>query len=114
MKVTRLKFYGCPSRNRNRTFAVTVFQASVVTRQTSKLNNIHTSKEVYEKRNYTMAVIVILNVTAMTGDLEQELTISVLTISVLTRLTLRSLTLYIYGAPILDVSRSHTTTQHSR
>jgi len=31
-----------------------------------------------------------------------------------TTLTLRSLTLYIYGAPILDVSRSHTTTQHSR
>ena len=29
-------------------------------------------------------------------------------------LPLRSLTLYIYGAPILDVSRSHTTTQHSR
>ena len=29
-------------------------------------------------------------------------------------LTLRSLTLYIYGAHILDVSRSHTTTQHSR
>jgi len=29
-------------------------------------------------------------------------------------LTLRSLTLYIYGAPLLDVSRSHTTTQHSR
>ena len=29
-------------------------------------------------------------------------------------LTLRSLTLYIYGVPILDVSRSHTTTQHSR
>ena len=30
------------------------------------------------------------------------------------KLTLRSLTLYIYGAPILDVSRSHTTTQHCR
>jgi len=29
-------------------------------------------------------------------------------------LTLRSLTLYIYGAPILDVSRSHTMTQYSR
>ena len=29
-------------------------------------------------------------------------------------LTLRWLTSYIYGAPILDVSRSHTTTQHSR
>ena len=29
-------------------------------------------------------------------------------------LTLRRLKSYIYGAPILDVSRSHTTTQHSR
>jgi len=29
-------------------------------------------------------------------------------------LTFRLLMLYIYGAPILDVSRSHTTTQHSR
>ena len=31
-----------------------------------------------------------------------------------TVLTLRRLMSYIYGAPILDVSRSHTTTQHSR
>ena len=30
------------------------------------------------------------------------------------RLALRRLMSYIYGAPILDVSRSHTTTQHSR
>jgi hypothetical protein len=29
-------------------------------------------------------------------------------------LNLRRLMSYIYGAPILDVSRSHTTTQHSR
>ena len=29
-------------------------------------------------------------------------------------LTLRLLMSYIYGAPILDVSRSQTTTQHSR
>ena len=29
-------------------------------------------------------------------------------------LTLRRLMSYIYGAPILDVSRSHTTSQHSR
>ena len=29
-------------------------------------------------------------------------------------LTLRLLMSHIYGAPILDVSRSHTTTQHSR
>ena len=32
----------------------------------------------------------------------------------LLRLTLRRLMSYIYAAPILDVSRSHTTTQHSR
>jgi hypothetical protein len=30
------------------------------------------------------------------------------------KLTLRRLMSYIYGALILDVSRSHTTTQHSR
>ena len=30
------------------------------------------------------------------------------------KLTLRWLMSHIYGAPILDVSRSHTTTQHSR
>jgi len=29
-------------------------------------------------------------------------------------LTLRRLMSYVYGAPILDVSRSHTRTQHSR
>ena len=29
-------------------------------------------------------------------------------------LTLRRLMSYTYGAPILDASRSHTTTQHSR
>ena len=29
-------------------------------------------------------------------------------------LTFRRLMSHIYGAPILDVSRSHTTTQHSR
>jgi len=29
-------------------------------------------------------------------------------------LTLRQLMLYTYGAPILDVSRSHTTTHHGR
>jgi len=34
--------------------------------------------------------------------------------NLLTYLTLKRLMSYIYGAPILDVSRSHTTTQHSR
>ena len=32
----------------------------------------------------------------------------------LTLKRLRYIYIYIYGAPILDVSRSHTTTQHSR
>jgi len=39
---------------------------------------------------------------------------SVNTILIKHTLTLRWLMSYIYGAPILDVSRSHTTTQHSR
>ena len=34
--------------------------------------------------------------------------------SIVCSLTLRLLMSYIYGAPILDVSRSHTTTQNSR
>ena len=34
--------------------------------------------------------------------------------AVVRTLPLRLLMSYIYGAPILDVSRSHTTTQHSR
>ena len=34
--------------------------------------------------------------------------------NILLLLTLRRLMSYIYGATILDVSRSHTTTQHSR
>ena len=36
------------------------------------------------------------------------------TVQVSHALTFRRLMSYIYGAPILDVSRSHTTTQHSR
>jgi len=45
------------------------------------------------------------------GGLDRKLFLIYL---VLKWLTLRRLTSYIYGAPILDVSRSHTTTQHSR
>jgi len=43
-----------------------------------------------------------------------QLSISALLNGFLASLTLRLLMSYIYGAPILDVSRSHTTTQHSR
>ena len=38
----------------------------------------------------------------------------ILSYPVRSTLTLRRLMSYIYGTPILDVSRSHTTTQHSR
>ena len=48
------------------------------------------------------------------GELEGERPLEDLQLGERMILTLRSLTLYIYGAPILDVSRSHTTTQHSR
>ena len=34
--------------------------------------------------------------------------------SLILRLLMSYIYIYIYGAPILDVSRSHTTTQHSR
>jgi len=40
--------------------------------------------------------------------------VNVISFTPRTKLTLRRLMSYIYGAPILDVSRSHTTTQHSR
>ena len=46
--------------------------------------------------------------------LSQKTTDSFLFRNYVTVLTLRRLMAYIYGAPILDVSRSHTTTQHSR
>jgi len=38
----------------------------------------------------------------------------VVLVEFVSNLTLRRLMSYIYGALILDVSRSHTTTQHSR
>jgi len=40
--------------------------------------------------------------------------VACLVLQYISTLTLRRLMSYIYGAPILDVSRPHTTTQHSR
>ena len=51
-----------------------------------------------------------MTVTATLSAAEMFCTLLVIRLS----LTLRRLMSYIYGAPILDVSRSHTTTQHSR
>ena len=63
---------------------------------------------------------VALNVSGVTITHLQEHKTTVTTASgnrytvIETELTFRLLMSYIYGAPILDVSRSHTTTQHSR
>ena len=46
--------------------------------------------------------------------LEMLLSIAIIIVPAYIYLTLRRLMSYIHGAPILDVSRSHTTTQHSR
>ena len=47
--------------------------------------------------------------TTLPSEIVREFTVCSKTV-----LTLRRLMSYIYGALILDVSRSHTTTQHSR
>ena len=51
---------------------------------------------------------------ALTNNVSELLDHSLSFYTGLSCLTLRRLMSYIYGAPILDVSRSHTTTQHSR
>ena len=48
------------------------------------------------------------------GDLQYWTSTWTLTSEINWKLTLRLLMSYIYGAPILDVFRSHITTQHSR
>ena len=51
---------------------------------------------------------------ALLGD-HHFLHVSRIRVKLLTfRLLMSYIYIYIYGAPILDVSRSHTTTQHSR
>jgi len=50
----------------------------------------------------------------MMGDVRLKVDGKILSDERFRKLTLRRLMSYIYGAPILDVSRSHTTTQHSR
>ena len=57
-----------------------------------------------------MRFIKLIEITALYASVN----VFMLTIETAVNLTLRRLMSYIYGAPILDVSRSHTTTQHSR
>jgi len=61
--------------------------------------------------NFQEDSFVTSNTDSRTPHLMSKKVITENTVSVL---TLRRLMSYIYGAPILDVSRSHTTTQHSQ
>jgi len=70
---------------------------------------MNTFKDLVEIR-YKNVPLGIIGHFLLSGLLENKKTYF---ISVLTLRLLMSY-IYIYGAPILDVSRSHTTTQHSR
>jgi len=63
-------------------------------------------------------VVVVIEVVVVVVVVVVAVAVTVAALAQLTQfnpsLTLRRLMSYIYGAPILDVSRSHTTTQHSR
>ena len=54
----------------------------------------------------------IQNTSFLTANNEIKVHIKSLTLSLL--MSYIYIYIYIYGAPVLDVSRSHTTTQHSR
>ena len=74
-----------------------------------------TSVEVVDKLNYLK--VMSYNLTdrfEFSGFGLEGSCLPICTMSSQKELTLRRLMSYIYGAPILDVSRSHTTTQHSR
>ena len=62
----------------------------------------------------SLPVRVLFNDDAIDGNVTYSKMLYMIHTKVNSLLTLRLLMSYIYGAPILDVSRSHTTTQHSR
>ena len=66
-------------------------------------------RKLINKKNY-----VVTTFTAITSPVIKLGVLIIIQTVRSTPLTLRLLMSYIYGAPILDVSRSHTTTQHSR
>jgi len=66
-------------------------------------------RKVYETLDYNL-----VQATGCTAEMYSRFAWCLQAISRYVPLTLRLLMSYIYGAPILDVSRSHTTTHHSR
>jgi len=85
--------------------------------RTRKLNLTHKLTDVERTGRFIFVMYSCCNEgSAVTDILKRRVgrTVTVSEMVALQGLTLRRLMSYIYGAPILDVSRSHTTTQHSR
>ena len=70
--------------------------------------------KIFATRNLILGSVVISDCFVHILDTAKKKIINYKTLKAEVSLTLRRLMSYIYGAPILDVSRSHTTTQHSR
>ena len=68
----------------------------------------------YETSYFHSLMIEMLAEVSVFAAIQRDFSDSKRVVSGVIHLTLRRLMSYIYGAPILDVSRSHTTTQHSR
>jgi hypothetical protein len=77
--------------------------------------NFITQSVLYETTTYVVGPKILhYLVHVLQRNIQMNILRSYVHISVKWYLTLRWLMSYIYGAPILDVSRSHITTQHSR
>ena len=88
---------------------------------TSELCNKHKYKKTSVATSFSCVAIFSLNFNLLNPELNPIYLLALLSHHFLhvSRIRVKSLTIrllmsYIYGAPILDVSRSHTTTHHSR
>jgi len=83
---------------------------------TRRINTIDSPDDEHRgaRNMYRIGISIYENRNVRQVDYSQELNRDARSTEHKIRLTLRLVMSYIYGAPILDVSRSHTTTQHSR
>ena len=70
--------------------------------------------DIHKLRNVKLLILFGITTNCLRIGRSRSLYLSIRRAIKQTVLTLRRLMSYIYGASILDVSRSHTTTQHSR